>query len=85
MTSNDRKNQLIILRNMIGERSFIKRYSYDGYYYNDSVEVENFTVDDFRFYAQDILNGDIELKEIKFTGDFGSYYLITFNDLTFIM
>ena len=85
MISNDRKNQLIVLRNMIGERCFIKRYSYDGYYYNDSAEVENFTVNDFKYYGNDILNGEIELRGIDYNGDFGNYYLITFTDLSFIM
>ena len=72
------------LKKLIGKKVFVKRYSYDGYYYNDSEKVETFTIDDFKCYSDDIKAGDIELWEIEYTGKYGDYYLITFKDLIFI-
>lgn len=72
------------LKKLIGKKVFVKRYSYDNYYYNDSEKVETFTTDDFKCYSDDIKAGDIELWDIVYTGKSSDYYLITFKDLIFI-
>lgn len=72
------------LKKLIGKKVFVKRYSYDDYYYNDSDKVETFTIDDFKCYSDDIKAGDIELWDIVYTGKSSDYYLITFKDLIFI-
>ena len=73
--------QIIEIGRLIGKRVFIKRYSYEGNYYNDSEYVEEFTIEDFENYAYDLLNQEIKLLEIKYTRKFGRYYLVTFKDL----
>ena len=70
------------LKKLIGKKVFVKRYdSLNGVYYNDSEVATTFSVDDFEFYASDILNGEISLLTIRYTAKFGKYYLVTFKDL----
>ena len=76
--------QINDLSTLVGKKVFVKRYSYDEYYYNDSEKVETFTIDDFKCYSDDIKAGDIELWDIVYTGKSSDYYLITFKDLVFI-
>lgn len=76
--------QINDLSTLVGKKVFVKRYSYDDYYYNDSEKVETFTIDDFKCYSDDIKAGDIELWDIVYTGKSSDYYLITFKDLVFI-
>ena len=78
---NEIAKQIIQLGKLIGKKVFIKHYSFNGYYYNDSEYIEEFTVEDFENYAYDLLNQEIKILEIKYSKKFGSYYLITFKDL----
>lgn len=78
---NEIAKQIIQLGKLIGKKVFIKHYSFNGTYYNDSDCVDIFTNEDFENYAYDLLNQEIKILEIKYTKKFGSYYLITFKDL----
>ena len=78
---NEIAKQIIQLGKLIGKKVFIKHYSFNGYYYNDSDCVDIFTIYDFEEYVYKILNQEIKILEIKYSKKFGSYYLITFKDL----
>ena len=78
---NEIAKQIIQLGRLIGKKVFIKHYSFNGNYYNDSDCVDVFTVEDFENYSYNLLHQDIKILEIKYTKKFGSYYLITFKDL----
>ena len=81
-TNEEINNQLIEIGKLIGKKVFVKRYdSLNGVYYNDNEVATTFSVDDFEFYASDILNGEISLLTIRYTAKFGRYYLVTFKDL----
>lgn len=73
--------QIIQLGRLIGKKVFIKHYSFNGNYYNDSDCVDVFTVEDFENYSYNLLYQEIKILDIKYTKKFGSYYLITFKDL----
>jgi hypothetical protein len=72
--------QIIEIGKLIGKKVFVKHY-HECTFYNDNEVPETFTVDDFDFYSYDILCGEIELMDIKYTAKFGRYYLVTFKDL----
>lgn len=79
---NEISKQIIEVGKLIGKKVFVKRYDkLNGVYYNDSEVATTFSVDDFEFYAYDILNGKISLLTIKYTAKFGKYHLVTFKDL----
>ena len=69
---------------LVGKKVFVKRYSYDEYYYNDSEKIETFTLDDLEYYIEAIIQGETELWDIVYTGKSSDYYLITFNDLQYV-
>ena len=79
---NEISKQIIEVGKLIGKKVFVKRYdSLNGVYYNDSETPELFTVDDFEYYAYDILNGEISLLTIRYSPKFEKYHLVTFKDL----
>lgn len=77
---NEIAKQIIELGKLIGKKVFVKHYC-EGEFYNDNEVAETFTVDDFEYYAYDILCGKISLLVLKYKPKFGRYYLVTFKDL----
>ena len=76
------KNETLeLLTGLVGKRSFIKCLAFDNYYYNDSACVEIFTYDDYVYYKEYLLIGEIELHDIQLINGIDNYYLITFKDL----
>ena len=56
--------QINDLSTLVGKKVFVKRYSYDEYYYNDSEKVETFTLDDLDYYIEALIQGETELYDI---------------------
>lgn len=76
------KRTLELLQDLIGEMVFVKCLGYDDYYYNDSARVEEFTQDDYEYYKDNLLSGEIDLLDYDYIiGLDYKYHLITFRDL----
>lgn len=78
---NEISKQIIELAKLIGKRVYVKRFNDYGYYYNDYVTADTFTIENFEKYAYDIVNKKYELVGITYKEKFGGYYLVTFKYL----